>query len=216
MRVNPVPVGVVLALVVAVAGSAWMFAHNEAGHFTAAQRVASEPSAERVGLTITYASGPLAREEYNMSDINGASSATYRAVGRSGSAVTVRSLPRETYDVSFLFGALVRDGIWELQSKPPRGDTSRTYTMDVYQLVTAQHGSHTFTFTDPHYWATTAGHEFQIHLDKSKPVPNLLTLTSTVPVEPRYGKLLEDFRTFGSPEFQAQVAAARQRAVKLG
>jgi hypothetical protein len=162
-------------------------------------------------LVVTHDAGPIVREEYSMADLDGISSATYRAVGRDGVTIRVESLARQTYDVSFFFEKAVQDGIWELRSKPPRGDTSTQYAMTVYQLVDEQHGSHTIQFTDPHYWATTGGHQFHITLDRSKPVPDLVQLKSTSLVEPRYARLVGDFRSFGSPAFRSKVAAAQTR-----
>jgi hypothetical protein len=150
-----------------------------------------------------------------MSDIDGLSKSRYRALGRSGLAITIDERPRVTIDegpnVAFLFQQAVLDGIWELPSRPPRGDTSTHYTIEVYQLTGDRHGSHRFEFTDPHYWATTGGHQFHITLAKNKPVPDLLTLSSTTLVEPRYEKLVADFREFGPQSFRDKVAAAQTR-----
>ena len=105
-------------------------------------------------------------------------------------------------DVAYLFGQTVQDGYWDLGDQPPRGDTSTQYTISVKQLVDGQHGEHQFTFTDPQYWATTGGHQFHITLDRNKPVPDLVSMKSTVIVEPRYGKLVDDILEFGSPGFR--------------
>jgi len=94
---------------------------------------------------------------------------------------------------------------------PPRGDTTVSYTIAVYQLTDNQSGEHTFTFTDPHYWATTGGRQYHIHLDKDKPLPDLLTLRSTSFAEPRYGKIVHDFDAFNPPGFRATLAAARAK-----
>jgi len=48
-------------------------------------------------------------------------------------------------------------------------------------------------------------------LSKNKPLPNLLALTSTTLVEPRYEKIVEDFREFGPQSFRDKVAAAQTR-----
>ncbi|MGP6157737.1 MAG: hypothetical protein ACLPYS_09580 [Vulcanimicrobiaceae bacterium] len=204
---NPIALFVMLALFAGLGGMWWLFRANESGRYAAARHVAELPSAIRLSLVVRHKSGAIAEEEYRMADINGVSSSQYRAVGRNGEAIKVDSLPRETYDVSFFFEKTVSDGIWQLSSRPPRGDTSTSYAIDVYQLTGGQHGSRSITFTDPHYWATTGGHQFHIVLDKNKPVPNLLQLSSTVPVEPRYQKLVDDFRSFGSDEFRSKVAA---------
>jgi hypothetical protein len=204
----------VFILVISTVGliSGWLlFGRSETNRYQQAQQVLRAPSAIRLSLAVTHDTGPIVREEYSMADLDGISSATYRAVGRDGVAIRVQSLARQTYDVSFFFEKAVQDGIWELRSTPPRGDTSTHYTMTVYQLVDNQHGSHTISFTDPHYWATTGGRQFHITLDPSKPVPDLVQLKSTSLVEPRYQRLVDDFRTFGSAAFRSKVSAAQTR-----
>ncbi len=211
MRFNPVSAFVALAIGVAIAGTWWLLATDEAARHEAARRVANSRSEIRLGMMIRHRSGPIVEEDYNLADIDGVSTSEYRAVGRNGTAIKVASLPRQTYDVSFFFDKAVSDGIWELPSRPPRGDTATAFAIDVYQLTNSLHGSHAFSFTDPHYWATTGGHQFHIKLEKDKPVPNLLELSSTVLVEPRYERLVDDFRAFGSNAFRAKVAAIRAR-----
>lgn len=164
-----------------------------------------------MSLTIRRQDGPIALEEYRMDDQSGLSTSEYRAVNRKGLTIRVEALPHETTDVPFLFDKLVQAGIWELRSKPPRGDTSTSYAVDVYQLTDGKHGSHAFGFTDPHYWATTGGHQYTIHLDRDKPVPNLLSMSSTVLVEPRYQKIVDAFVGYGSDAFRAKVAAAQEK-----
>ena len=88
---------------------------------------------------------------------------------------------------------------------------STLYTISVYQLTNKQSGSHSFTFTDPRYWATTGGRQYTIHLDKNKPVPDLVKLESKGIAEPRYAKLVADFESFGPPGFRATLATARAK-----
>lgn len=163
-------------------------------------------------MTVRYTRGAIAQEEYRMADLNGLSSASYRVTGRSGTTVSVEGLPHETYDVSSFFGQTVQDGIWELRDAPPRGDVSTTYTIGIAQTVDGKQGAHTMRFTDPHYWATTAGRQYHIRLEKSKPIPDLLFLRSTSITEPRYHKLVGDFFAFGSDAFRVKIAYARERA----
>jgi hypothetical protein len=211
VRRNPVPPLVFLAGVLAVALGAWFFATYEAGRYAATSRVAASPSEIRMSLTINRKAGPIASEEYRMDDQSGLSTSQYRAINRKGLTIRVDVLPREATDVPFLFDKLVSDGIWELRTKPPRGDTATSYTVDIYQLTNGKHGSHEFSFTDPHYWATTGGHQYTIHLDRNKPVPNLLQMSSTVLVEPRYEKIVDAFLDYGSEAFRSKVAAAQSK-----
>lgn len=208
---NPVPPLVLLAGLVAIAGAWWLFDRTEAGRYESARQVAHSRSEIRLSMVVRHEIGPIAQERYQMSDLDGLSSSEYRAVGRDGISIRVESLPHETTDVSFFFDKTVQDGIWEITDQPPRGDTSTQYTLSVSQLTDNQHGSRTVTFTDPHYWATTGGHQFKLHLDRNKPVPNLLTLSGKSLVDPRYQKLVDDFRNFGSPTFRARIAGVQAR-----
>jgi hypothetical protein len=215
VRISPVPAFIFLALVAALVGGWQMFARTESGRYEAARTVAHSRSEIRLELTMTRRTGPIAEESYRMTDNNGVSAIEYRATSRTGTTVRVDSPARKTKetgsDVAYLFGQVVQDGIWELNDRPARGDTSTTYTLYVWQLVSGQQGQRRITFTDPHYWASTGGHQFHITLDKNKPVPDLVQLKSTALIEPRYEKLVADFLSFGSPAFRATVAAQRAR-----
>jgi hypothetical protein len=171
-------------------------------------------------MTVRHATGPIAEEDYQMSDIDGLSQSRYRAVGRTGLAITIDERPRETVEqgpnVAYFFQQAVQDGVWDLTNEPPRGDRSTSYTVDVYQLLGNQHGSRSFTFTDPHYWATTGGHQFHIVLRKGQPLPNLLNMTSTTLVEPRYQKIVDDFRAFGPQSFRDKIVAVQARLKSHG
>ncbi|MBV8654905.1 MAG: hypothetical protein JO160_02600, partial [Candidatus Eremiobacteraeota bacterium] len=72
-------------------------------------------------------------------------------------------------------------------------------------------GERTVTFTDPHYWAVTAGRQYSIDLSKQSP-NDLLKMQSTAVADPRYEQIVRDFREFGPDEFRANVAAAQARA----
>lgn len=206
-----VPLFVLLAGLVAVGGGWWLFERTERASYDAAHRIAHAPSEIRMSLVIRRERGPIAEEEYRLLNLNGVSSADYRGTSRAGTQVKISSLPRSTTDVSFTFGKAVLDGIWELPSKPLRGDTTTRYEISVYQAIGEQHGAYRFTFTDPAYWAANAGREYHILLDRAKPVPNLLELEGTTLSEPRYARLVEDFLAYGTPAFKARVAAAQAR-----
>jgi hypothetical protein len=214
---NAIPIFVLIACLVALVSGWWIFAGNEANRHAQVRKIANSFSDVKLGLTIQHDNGSIAEEDYRMEDRNGISTSTYRAIGRGGTTIKIENMPHETFDVSFLFGQVVQDGIWELQTRPPRGDTSTHYTVDVYQFTNGQHGSHEFTFTDPQYWASTGGRQYTIHLDKTKPVPtDLLQLSSTSLTEPRYGAIVKDFMTFGSNEFRKRIADAKVRLEHAG
>ena len=99
----------------------------------------------------------------------------------------------------------------------PAGEGSVTH--DAHDLAASgssgqRSGKHTFSFADPHYLATTAGRQYNIHLDKNKPVPDLVTLNSTATADSRYQKIVNDFASFGPPRFKKTVAAAREKLLK--
>jgi hypothetical protein len=208
---NPVPWFVFFAGFVAVALMWRYFAIEHSDEYAAVRKVARSHSDIKLGMQIHHTDGPISDEYYQMEDVDGVSTSEYRAVGRNGTTVKVDALPRQTFDVAFLFDRAVADGIWELADRPIRGDATTRYTVDIYQLTNGKHGSHHFSFTDPHYWATTGGHQFHIHLDKNKPVPDLLRMSSTVTVEPRYERLVGDFLTFGTAQFKEKIAQAQAK-----
>jgi hypothetical protein len=210
-RSSIVPLGiVVVAILGAIVG--WkIFWPIESQRYTATRKVENSQSVIRMVYTVTHQRGPISREELTFSNVNGRAQVAYEGTNRPGTAIARFTQPVDGYNVATLFGETVRDGIWDLRTMPPRGDTSSTYTVTVYQVTNNQSGSHTFTFTDPRYWATTGGRQFRIHLDKNKPVPDLLTLQSTALAEPRYGKIVSDFNAFNPPGFRATLAAARAK-----
>ncbi len=215
MRRNLTPLIIFIAVVVGVAVAYVYYRSTEGLRFTQTERVAEQRSEIRLNMAVAYAAGALVRESYAMADINGTSTLQYRVLGRNNVQITITERPQQTLqegvNVAYLFDELVRDGIWELQSKPPRGNTALVYEVGIAQVTGTAHGSHRFTFTDPHYWATTGGHQFHITLDKHKPIPDLLRMSSTTLVEPRYEKVVADFRSFGPPSFLDKVIAARKR-----
>lgn len=199
--------GLLVVAIVAILASVTARAPKHA----AMQRILNSRSEIRLALTIEYSSGQIAREEYNMVNLNGASSARYTGTNRSGLTIKLATLPRESFDVSFLFGKVVTDGVWELEDRPLRGDKTRIYRVWIHQLIDGASGTHAFQFTDPHYWATIGGREFHLHLDRTKPIPNLLQMNSTSRIEPRYGRVLDDLLQYGSPAFRAKIAQAQVR-----
>ncbi|HTD38789.1 MAG TPA: hypothetical protein VK669_14860 [Candidatus Limnocylindrales bacterium] len=212
-RFPTTPVIVVLAIIGIVGG--WrLFSGNETQRYQAVQQVRNQRSELHFGEVITHDKGPIAREEWRLDNVNGKSVASYDAENRAGTRIAKFSEPIQGYDVTFTFEKLVQDGIWELHTRPLKGNTSDVYTITVAQVAGDRSGSHKFTFADPHYLATTAGRQYQIHLDKNKPVPNLLTLKSTSNADPRYQKMVDDFAAFGPPRFKKTVAAAREKLLK--
>ena len=65
----------------------------------------------------------------------------YRIRGYRGHEITVTAPAARVYDVSFFFGRLVQDGVWQLVDKPPLPDADARYTVYVKQLADYQHGA---------------------------------------------------------------------------
>ncbi len=213
MRRFPTSLFVVLVAVVGLIAGIKLFWNAENQRYQAVDSVRRQRSEIRLSEVVTHAKGPISREQLRMTNLDGKSTVYYEAENRSGSRVARFTYPIDGYDVTFAFDVLVRDGIWELQSKPLRGTkTDDVYIVSIAQTAGDRSGSHTFTFTDPHYLANAR--EFAIHLDKNKPVPNLLTLKSTSNAEPRYQKIVDDFATFGPEGFRKTVAAAREKLLR--
>lgn len=164
-------------------------------------------------LLIRYDKPPVYEEEYRMQDVEGKSTFTYRIRSYAGKQISITAPPAAMYDVSFFYGALDQDGVWQIVNQPPRGNTDIHYTVYVKQVVDFKQGERTITFTDPKYWATTAGRQYNIDLSKNAP-KDLLKMSSTSLADPRYLKIVTDFRTFGPRSFRDRIAAA-QRSMGL-
>jgi len=214
MRRFPTTVFVGFIALLAVVGGWKLYYNSESTRYHAVDTVRYQRSEIHISQVVTHDKGPLAREELRLDNVNGHSTASYSAENRAGTRVAKFSQPIEGYDVTFAFEALVRDGVWELQTRPLRGNTADVYTISIAQIAGDRSGRHKFTFTDPHYLATTAGRQYEIHLDKHKPVPDLVTLRSTSTADPRYQQIVDDFGSFGPPRFKKTVAAAREKLLR--
>jgi hypothetical protein len=210
MRRFPIEI-VIVALCVVFLILGWrIYGAGEMGRFAPVIHAQKAPSQLYARLTIDYAKPPIATEEYRTSDVEGVSSFQYSIRGYDGREITVNAPPARVYDVSFFFGRLVQDGVWDLVDKPSRPDANAHYTVYVKQLADFQHGQRTVTFTDPQYWATKSGREYSIDLSKGVP-RDLLHVSSTEVADPRYEQIIKDFRDFGPDVFRHNVAAAQER-----
>ena len=214
MRRFPTTLLIVILAVVGVVFGWRFFFPSEHQRYQAVNSVRNQRSELHFGEVVTHDKGPIAREEWRLDNVNGKSKATYLAQNRAGTRIAKFTEPIQGYDVTFAFERLVQDGIWELQTRPLKGKTDDVYTVSVAQVAGDRSGSHRFTFTDPHYLATTAGRQYNIHLDKNKPVPDLVTLQSTSTADARYQKVVDDLASFGPPRFKKTVAAAREKLLK--
>jgi hypothetical protein len=177
-------------------------------------KVLNQQSVSEATLRIAYAKPPIYSEEYTMRDDNGVSSVRYKIQGYSGKVVTI-VLPSEktmarTRNVGYFFEDITQnDQAWQLVNKPPAGNTDALYTLHLHQIADNRQGTRTVIFTDPHYWATTAGRQFHIQLSKNSPTPDLTRLQSTSLADPRYEKIVQAFRDFGPPSFRQKVVQAQ-------
>ena len=208
MRRSPVALLIVLFSIVMAYVGYRMYWHVETTRIEEVAHVAKAPSAIYARLTIRYDKPPMYEEEYRMQDVEGVTKYDYRIRSYAGKQITITAPNRETYDVSFFFGKLDQDGVWQLVDQPPRGNTSVHYTVYVKQFADFKHGDRTITFTDPHYWATTAGRQYEIDLSKQSP-SDLLKMQSKQLADPRYQTVVNDFLTFGPPGFRERIAKAR-------
>ncbi|MGA9944224.1 MAG: hypothetical protein WBE79_11420 [Candidatus Cybelea sp.] len=200
---------IVLSAVMLILG--WrIYGAGEMGRFGPVVHAQKAPSALYARMTVRYVKAPIYEEEYRMSDVEGVSSFVYRIRGTKGHEITVTAPAARVYDVSFFFGRLTQDGIWELVNREPLPNANAHYTIFVRQVVDYQHGERTVTFTNPEHWATTTSRQFQIDLSKGVP-KDFLHVQSTQVADPRYGQIVTDFRNFGPDEFRHNVEIAQAR-----
>jgi hypothetical protein len=208
-RTTIVPWAIFIFTVVMLAIGAKIYWRSETARVGQVARVMQQPSAIYTHLLIEYDKPPIYQEEYAMQDVNGVSTFDYRIRTYAGRQVTLRPpAPSVMTDVSYFFGQLVLDGVWDLVDKPPRGNTGVHYTVYVKQLADFKQGDRTIVFTDPHYWATTAGRQYSIDLRKTNP-GDLLKLQSTQLADPHYERVVNDFLAFGPPGFRQKIASLR-------
>ena len=204
---------ILVAVALAAVGGWLLFAKSEHDRYVAVQRVLHSRSQIHLVYSVDHASGAIAREVWTMDNVDGRSSAAYAVTDRKGTTAKFDE-PVDGYGVTFLFERLVQDGIWELHSRPARGRSRDVHYVTIAQVADTKSGEHRFGFTDPHYIATSAGREYHIHLDRDKPVPDLLSLESTSMADPRYQKIVDDFEGFGTPRFKRTVLAAREKLLR--
>jgi hypothetical protein len=191
-----------------------IYGFGELGRFAGVTRAQHAPSALYARLTIRYDRPPIYAEQYNMQDVEGVSTFSYRIRSYDGRQITVTQPPAQIYDVSFFFGKLDQDGVWQIVNKPPRPGAHAFYTVYVKQLADYKEGERTVTFTSPEYWATRKGNRFEIDLSKQSP-NSLLYMRGVRLADPRYERIVQDFRSFGPPQFRHNVAAAYARLSRV-
>lgn len=207
MRRYPITWSIIIFTVIMLIVIWRIYSATELGRLNEVAHVRQAPSELYARLLIRYDKTPIYEEEYRLQDIEGVSTFDYRVRGYNGKQITITAPAKRVYDVSYFFGALDNDGVWQIVNRPPRGNTSAHYTIYVKQLADFKHGERTVTFTDPRYWATVAGRQFHLDLSKQKP-SDLLQLQSTQLADPRYEQIVEAFRSFGPDEFRRRIAAA--------
>jgi hypothetical protein len=205
---------VILVTIGLAAVGVWrLLAGQEHDRFVAVDKVRHSPTAIRFAYAVDHERGRIAREEWRFANVDGRSTASYTAVDRNGNRASFDERV-DGYDVTFLFEKLVQDGIWTLQTRPLRGNDPDVHSVQIDQIAGAEHGAHAFRFSDPHYLATSAGREYRIQLDRSKPVPDILKLDSTSTADDRYLKIVTDVESFGSDRFKRTLAEAREKLLK--
>jgi hypothetical protein len=192
-----------------------VYGAGEMGRFGPVIHAQRAPSKLYARLVITYAKPPIEQERYDMSDSEGVSTFQYAISGSQGHIITVKAPAARVYDVSFFFGRLVQDGVWQLDDKAPLPSAPERYAVYVRQAVDYKQGDRLVTFTSPQYWATKTGRQYQIDLSKGVP-SDLLHIASSDVKDPRYEQIVKDFRDFGPDVFRHNVAAAQQQIRRSG
>ena len=210
MRRFPIEILIGVICVVMLIWGWRIYGAGEMGRFAPAIRAQKAPSRLYATMTVRYAKPPILEENYRMADVEGISRFEYSVRGFNGHQITITAPAARVYDVSFFFGRLTQDGIWQLVNKPARPGATAVYTVYVKQLADYKQGDRTVTFTDPHYWATQAGREF--HIDLRNGIPkNLVYIQNSQLSEARYEQIVKDFRDFGPPEFRHNISVAVDR-----
>jgi len=198
---------VAVAVVMLILG--WrIYGAGEMGRFGPAVHAQKAPSELYARLLVRYPKPPVYEEEYRMSDVEGVSKFDYRIRGYNGRQISVTAPAARVYEVSFFFGKLDQDGVWDLFDKSPRPDADAFYTVYVKQLADYKQGQRTVKFTNPKYWATKASQQFEIDLSKGIP-KDLVRLQTRQAAGGHYQQIIDDFRTFGPDEFRHNVSAAQ-------
>jgi hypothetical protein len=210
VRRFPIEILIVVISVVMLAIGWRIYGFGEMGRFGPAIHAQQAPSALYARMIVRYAKPPIYEEEYDMSDVEGVSKFEYRIRGVKGREITVSAPPARVYDVSFFFGKLGQDGIWQLVNKPPLPGAPARYAVYVKQLADYKQGERTVTFTNPRYWARKAGQQFEINLSQGVP-KNLVYIASRQAGDSRYQEIVDDFRAFGPDEFRHNVDVAQAR-----
>jgi hypothetical protein len=201
------------AVTIAVLIYGWQF-EKKRYNYAPAIHAQKAPSALYAALTIKYRKPPIYEEAYAMQDVEGISSFDYRISSYGCREITVKAPASQITDVSFFFGKLDQDGIWQMVDKSPLPNATAFYSVYVKQLADYRKGERTVTFTDPQYWATTYGRQYTLDLSKVNPktAGDLLRVQSTQLNDPRYEQVVQDFRQFGPDEFRRNVTIAQARA----
>ena len=208
MRRYPVTIFIVVLSAITAAFIFLQFRNAETAKVNQVVDVTKQRSEIYARMLVHYDKPPVYEEEWRLQDVEGVSTYEYRIRDYNGKQITITAPKRRMYDVSFFFGRLDQDGVWQIVNQPPRGNTDVHYTVYVKQLADFKQGDRTITFTDPHYWATTAGRQYSIDLSKESP-NDLLKLKSTELADDRYQKVVDDFRSFGPESFRTKIADAR-------
>lgn len=144
--------------------------------------------------------GLISAETFRISNNNGATTMFYAATNRAGTVTKEFTAPLVGPAGTFLFEELRADGIWELEDKPVRPHPYDEYIIEVDQTLGDEGGTRSFGFSDPVYWATTRGQEYQLKLPPKGPIgnnANTLGIAGRSLKDPRYWKIVHLIRSFG-------------------
>jgi hypothetical protein len=186
----------------------------------AVQQVINANSVWSVTMQEYLMHGPVSAETYRISNDNGKTTIFYSATNRAGTETKEFKVPLAGPSGTFLFEQLRADGLWELDDRPVRPNPVDEYVIEVDQTLGDEGGTHAFSFSDPAYWASTHSQEFDLHLPAKGPISGNRGATFGVAGkslrEPRYWKIVQEIRAFGTPSIlSAQATIRRQLAQTL-
>lgn len=184
------------------------------------EHVINENSVWSVTMQEYLMHGPLSAETYRISNDNGKTTIFYSATNRAGTVTKEFTAPLVGPSGTFLFEDLRANGLWELDDRPVRPNPVDEYVIEVDQTLGDEGGTHSFSFSDPAFWATTHSQEFNLHLPAKGPISGVNGATMGVAGrslrEPRYFKIVQEIRAFGPPSIAAaQVKIRSELAATL-
>ena len=208
-----VPIFIIIMTLLAAVAIYFGFFHTETQRLKQVATIAKSPSRIYARMLVRYEKPPIFRKNGVWRISRASQPTTIAFVRGTGKQITITSPPHQVYDVSFFIGHLDQDGVWQIVDKEPPPDADAHYTVYVKQVADYKQGDRTVTFTDPHYWATTAGRLYTIDLSKGVPSDLVHIRARRLPT-PATSRSSKDFRDFRPDDFRRNVEAAQAKRIR--